>query len=169
MECLYRIMKHVDREIDRLELLGFIAGLAVVAVSMSSGFIWAYQGQLIPVYIAGAASWTGYIAAHYAVTGVFVDGDFKDELKIENEPEKESEGNGDIRYISAITSQLRDATPNERHDLIGFIFGITVLITGIALLAYYVSIQNHGAATIGSSLFLAGYVIAHYYEIGVLL
>lgn len=66
--------------------IGFVAGMALTSASLSSGFIWACGSpcatwgllwtpdlQLPLVFGAALAAWWGYLVAHYAVAGTFVD------------------------------------------------------------------------------------------------
>lgn len=142
--------------------VGLIAGLGVTAASMSSGFIWASQGKVALVYVAGFFAWTGYMFAHYAVEGVFVD-------------DMSSEGDADSRAMTAdgtaedgaggALDQLREMMPDGLRA-IGFLAGIAVLVAGIAILAWYVRQENHLLGNLGSGMFLGGYVVAHYFDAG---
>jgi len=62
---------------------------------MSSGFIWASQGKVALVYVAGFFSWTGYAFAHYAVVGEFVDDVSEEEDTEEAEDSGGAEDTGD--------------------------------------------------------------------------
>lgn len=135
---------------------GMIVGLWITAASMSSGFIWASQGKVALVYVAGFFSWTGYITAHYAAIGVFVDDVDADE----------TDGDGTPDSLSA---RLRAILPIETWRAVGFLAGIAILVAGIAILAWYVRQENHLLGNLGSGLFLGGYVIAHYFDSGKLL
>lgn len=152
----------------------FVAGLAVTAASMSSGFIWASQGEVGRVYVAAFLSWTGYVVAHYAVTGVFVDPGGND-----SRPESDESGvarddvDGPVAFVrvhlrSAVAG-LRDVLPEEPRRAAGFVAGVVVLVAGITLLAFYVRQGNHLLGTVGSGMFLGGYALAHYFDHGVLL
>ncbi len=132
-----------------------VAGLAVTAASMSSGFIWAAQGDVLLVYVSGFFAWTGYISAHYAVTGVFVD----DMSGTESSSEMVSSDAADGGWLAVITA-------SDWRNTIGFLLGIVVLVTGIAILAWFVRQENHLLGNLGSGLFLAGYVVAHYFDAG---
>jgi len=72
-------------------MVGLVVGLGVTAASMSSGFIWASQGEVALVYVAGFFSWTGYAFAHYAVVGEFVDDVSEDEDSEVDEDSEEDE------------------------------------------------------------------------------
>lgn len=152
------------------QYLGLVVGLAITAMSMSSGFIWASQGHIPEVYVAGFLSWTGYLIAHKAVTGVFiddVDGPAGDNgTKDDDQNESDTPTRGIARRA---LSQLRSLTPAEPRKAVGFVGGIAVLVSGIAILAWYVRQGSHLRGNIGSGLFLGGYVIAHYYDSGKLL
>ncbi|WEL17794.1 putative membrane protein [Halorhabdus sp. SVX81] len=141
--------------------LGLIVGLAVTAASMSSGFIWASQGHVLLVYVAGFTSWSGYLIAHYAEEGVFVD--------------DMSEGSADAPTMngaadsgdagSGVLWQLRAILP-DGPAAFGFLAGIAILVAGIAILAWYVRLENHLLGNVGSGMFLGGYVLAHYFDSG---
>jgi hypothetical protein len=149
---------------------GFVAGLAITAMAMSAGFIWAYQGRPIPVYVAGFFSWTGYLVAHYSLTGVFVDGGEDDSA----EAEPESDGGADVGLANPVeyvrvhlgnaVAGLRDIIPDKPHRIVGFVAGVAILVTGIAVLAFYVRQENFLLGNVGSGMFLGGYALAHYFE-----
>lgn len=152
------------------QYLGLVGGLAITAMSMSSGFIWASQGRIARVYVAGFLCWTGYLVAHKAVTGVFiddVDGPAAEATADDGEQsESETPTSG---VVGRALSQVRSLAPADPLRAVGFVFGIAVLVSGIAILAWYVRQGNHLRGNIGSGLFLGGYVIAHYYDSGKLL
>lgn len=135
--------------------LGMVAGLGVTAASMSSGFIWAAQGNVLLVYVSGFFAWTGYISAHYAVTGVFVDDMDGTESGTKMVASDPTDG-GLVALLSA----------GDWRNTLGFLLGIVVLVTGIAILAWFVRQENHLLGNLGSGLFLAGYVVAHYFDAG---
>lgn len=153
---------------------GLIVGLATTAMSMSAGFIWASQGRVPLVYLAGFFSWTGYLVAHFAVTGVFVD-DLSDHVS-----ELESSTNGDssdgdphndnsddgIDSISDVITRIRNLAPEDPYAAVGFLAGIGILVAGIAILAWFVRQEAFLLGNIGSGMFLGGYVIAHYFDTG---
>jgi hypothetical protein len=132
---------------------GMLVGLWITAASMSSGFIWASQGRVALVYVAGFFSWTGYITAHYSAIGVFVD-------DVDGH-----ETGGDVDHDS-LAARLRAILPTEPWRAVGFVAGIAILVAGIAILAWYVRQENHLLGNLGSGLFLGGYVIAHYFDTG---
>lgn len=144
--------------------LGLVVGLAVTAISMSSGFIWAAQGKISLVYVAGFFSWSGYLFAHYAAIGVFVD-----DVDVEdaNGESTESEGDSDSgRSLRETVAAIRAIAPENTARAIGFVAGIVVLVAGIAILAWYVRQENHLLGNLGSGMFLGGYVVAHYFDSG---
>lgn len=167
-----------------VQSVGLVAGLGVTAMSMSSGFVWASQGKIALVYVAGFFSWTGYLFAHYAVMGVFVDDAGRDSV---NEPGRDGASNESKRVSEPVQTEVRkdgtDATRSVRQTItairdiapanilsaVGFVAGIIVLVTGIAILAWYVRQENHLLGNLGSGMFLVGYVIAHYFDSGKLL
>lgn len=152
--------------------IGFVGGLAVTAMSMSSGFIWASQEKAVLVYVAGFACWTGYLVAHLAVTGVFVDdvdgpeagtGASEDENSSADSGEQAGSAGSSWSVRSAL-AQLRAIAPENPWRAAGFVAGIAVLVAGIAILAWYVRQGNHLLGNVGSGMFLLGYVVAHYFD-----
>ncbi|MFB6310955.1 MAG: hypothetical protein ABEH64_07210 [Salinirussus sp.] len=131
-----------------------IVGLWITAASMSSGFIWASQGKIVHVYVAGFFAWAGYIIAHYGAIGVFID-DISAAEAVEGDDDGES-----------VLDRVRRIIVEEPLRVLGFLAGIAVLVSGIAILAWFVRLENHLLGTIGSGLFLIGYVIAHQFDSG---
>lgn len=121
--------------------IGFLVGLAMTSMGLSSGFIWASKGQAVLVVIAATAAWTGYLGAHYAVTGRFLDGDTR---------EKKGIGGREALHLDA----------RWQYPVVGI--GISILISGMVIGAVYINRGRHLATNIGGVLFLSGYVIAHY-------
>lgn len=158
-------------------ILGFVGGLSTTAMSMSSGFIWASQGRVTLVYLAGFLCWTGYLIAHKAVTGVFVDDVDGPESNMEEIAIDETTKGQNVAKNSSNSSwsiytvlmDLRSVAPADTKRALGFVAGIIILVVGIAILAWYVRQENHLLGNLGSGLFLAGYVIAHYFDSGKLL
>lgn len=162
--------------------LGMVVGLGVTAASMSSGFIWASQGKILPVYVAGFFAWTGYASAHYAVTGVFVDdmSDTGDDATAEPTPADGltavDGGAGDPTadwslsdHARHAVEEIRTMAPDGPLRTLGFLVGIAVLVAGIAILAWYVRQENHLLGNVGSGMFLGGYALAHYFDTGTFL
>jgi len=162
---------------DIVRGVGFVGGLSITAMSMSSGFIWASQGQIALVYVAGFFSWTGYLIAHRAATGVFVDnveGPQSERDVVVSDTQSEGQKSAETQteqnwsmYSTLI--RLRAIAPDNTGRAIGFIAGIAILVIGIAILAWYVRQEHHLLGNLGSGLFLSGYVIAHYFDSGKLL
>ncbi len=148
------------------QLLGVVVGLGITAMSMSSGFIWASQGRLPLVYVAGFLSWTGYLIAHKAATGVFVDDVDGPAAEVETTEDGNQTGDspGANGSLSMALSKLRSIAPEDTRRALGFVLGIAILVSGIAILAWYVRQENHLLGNVGSGLFLGGYVIAHYFD-----
>ena len=153
------------------QYFGLVVGLAITAMSMSSGFIWASQGRIPRVYLAGFLCWTGYLLAHKAVTGVFIDdvdgpaaGETEDDAEQDQDESETPTG-----VVARALSQVRSLAPADPRRAVGFVLGIVVLVSGIAILAWYVRQGNHLLGNVGSGLFLGGYVIAHYFDSGKLL
>lgn len=136
-------------------------GLALTAVSFSSGLIWASRGQIPLVYLAGVATWVGYIVAHYGETGVFVD--HVPGPSVGNDAEQESSPAGGTSNDGTV-ALLRGLLPDEDRRAAGFLFGNVILVVGIAVLAWYVRQEAFLLAPLGSGLFLVGYAVAHYFD-----
>jgi hypothetical protein len=143
--------------------VGLVVGLGITAASMASGFIWASRGEVMLVYLAGFSSWTGYLVAHYAVTGVFVDDMSESEEESESGTLDSEPSETEVRSVGA---QLRHLAPEDPVDAFGFVAGIVILVAGIALLAWFVRQENFLLGNIGSGMFLAGYAISHYFDSG---
>lgn len=145
----------------------FLTGLGLTAASMSSGFIWASQAKIPLVYLAGFTSWSGYLIAHYGAVGVFVD-------DVDSSPSDESEATTHSEHADTTTDNGTDGTlsaileilPDDPRQTAGFVTGIGVLVAGIAILAWFVRLENHLLGNVGSGMFLGGYVIAHYFDTG---
>jgi hypothetical protein len=150
---------------DAGRALGFVGGLAVTAMSMASGFIWASQGQVALVYVAGFFSWTGYLVAHRGVTGDFVDEANGPEQDTDEDDETDGD-DGSGWSVRGALAQLRAIAPADPLRAVGFVAGIAILVVGIAVLAWYVRQENHLLGNLGSGMFLGGYVIAHYFDTG---
>ncbi|CCQ34657.1 hypothetical protein HLRTI_001635 [Halorhabdus tiamatea SARL4B] len=157
-----RQSQSTDSPIARVgSAVGLILGLAITAGSMSSGFIWASQGEVLLVYVAGFTSWSGYLVAHYAEEGVFVDdmGESTDAPTMNGAADTGGQGAG------GVLGQLRAILP-DGPAAFGFLAGIVILVAGIAILAWYVRMENHLLGNVGSGMFLGGYVLAHYFDSG---
>jgi len=141
---------------------GLLVGLAITAASMSSGFIWASQGHVLLVYVAGFTSWSGYLIAHYAEEGVFVD-----DMSEVSADAPTMNGTADVSDAGdgGVLEQLRAILP-DGPAAFGFLAGVAILVAGIAILAWYVRMENHLLGNVGSGMFLGGYVIAHYFDAG---
>jgi hypothetical protein len=146
-----------------LQYAGLVVGLAITSMSMSSGFIWAMQGKLPQTYVAGFFSWFGYVLAHYATTGLFVD-----EGKETDEFEADATGSEDGDVAKAVGNLTAAMRANPVRTVIGVV-GIVTLVVGIATFTIYVSAENHLLGNVGGGLFLGGYAIAHYAETGLFL
>jgi hypothetical protein len=161
------IERHADSTaLTALQYLGLVVGLAVTSMSMSSGFIWASQGKLALTYVAGFCAWSGYVVAHFAVTGLFVD-----PRKATDEFEADATGgdpDGDGGLGTALATLLAEMRANPARTVVGVV-GIGTLVVGIATFTVYVSAANHLLGNLGGALFLGGYAIAHYAETGLFL
>lgn len=147
--------------------LGLVVGLAVTAMSMSSGFIWASQSEIGLVYVAGFFSWTGYLFAHYAAIGVFVDDVDVEDANGNATADDADDESGDLgQSLRQTATAVRAIAPENTVRAIGFVAGIVILVSGIAILAWFVRQENHLLGNLGSGMFLGGYVIAHYFDSG---
>lgn len=128
--------------------LGVLAGLGCTSVGLSSGFIWASQDRAPLVVAAATLAWVGYLGAHYAATGHFLD--------------------SDSRSVDGIGG--REALDlGSRWRYLVVVGGVAVLIAGMVVGAVFINRGNHLATNVGGVLFLGGYVIAHYGATGELL
>lgn len=157
-----------------VRIIGFLAGLALTSFSLSSGFIWVCGARCVDAsvvwttnrrvplaFLAAFAAWWGYLVAHRAVTGQFVD---------PGNPDK----GGDEGIAPAGPRSLRERAvaavgglvPPGRTRLAGFVLGIAMLVSGIVVGFVYIRQGNHLLTNVGGALFLGGYVVAHYAETG---
>lgn len=120
--------------------LGFVGGLALTSLSLSSGFVWAYQGRAPLVVAAATGAWVGYLFAHYAATGTFVD----------------DVGNG----------SGSGGGPDGLTRYAGIAVGVAVLVAGMYVGAGTIRAEDHLLTNVGGVLFLGGYVVAHYAATG---
>jgi len=140
---------------------GVVLGLGVTSVSLSSGFIWAYQGRAVPVFAAAFFAWAGYLFAHYATTGQFVDaGDADDSPLDVDDPSADA----DDSPVDA-----SGILPDSAWHTAGIVGGALVLIAGMVVGVVYIRAENHLLTNVGGVLFLGGYVVAHYADTGTLL
>ena len=151
--------------VTALQYVGLVVGLAVTSMSMSSGFIWASQGELLLTYVAGVTSWTGYVVAHFAVTGLFVD-PRKESDEFEAHATGDADGDGGL--ADALSTLVGGMRANPGRTVVGIV-GIASLVVGIATFTVYVSAGNHLLGNVGGGLFLGGYAVAHYAETGLFL
>lgn len=149
-----RVHNHDDVTIRNVA--GLISGLGVCSVSLSTGFIWAcgLQCDLQPiiwtpvrqpwlVLLAAFTAWWGYLFAHLATAGHFIDASSHDH--------EEAPRSGGI-------------VPDSRARQIGVVAGVVVLIVGMVVGVVYIRQGNHLLTNVGGALFLGGYTIAHYAE-----
>jgi hypothetical protein len=96
---------------------------------------------------------------------VFVDDVDGPAAEANQDSDNQGEGNSGTNWsVSTALSKFRSIAPEDTKRAIGFVFGIAVLVSGIAILAWYVRLENHLLGNVGSGLFLGGYVIAHYFD-----
>lgn len=138
---------------------GLVAGLGLAAVSMAAGYVWALEGHVLRVYLAGTASWIGYLLAHYAVTGVPVDPIGEGAPSVTDPTADKGE--------KVAVGDLRSALPADARTAAGFLLGVIIIVVGVAMLAVFVAERNVPLAAVGAGLFLFGYAIAHQIEAGV--
>lgn len=128
-------------DLDTGQAVGFVVGLGTTSTALSSGFIWASQGRAVLTVLAATAAWCGYLGAHYAVTGRFLDSDTR-----------ETDGIGGREALEL------DAT----WQYLAVVAGVAILVAGMVIGTVYINRGNHLATNVGGVLFLGGYVIAHY-------
>lgn len=129
------------RELTARQAAGFLSGLGTTSVALSSGFIWASQGRALLTVLAATAAWCGYLGAHYAVTGRFLDSDTRS-----------TDGIGGREALELDAS----------WQYVAVVAGVAILIAGMVVGTVYINRGNHLATNIGGILFLGGYVVAHY-------
>lgn len=143
--------------------VGFVGGLLATSAALSSGFIWAYQGFTGRVFLAAFVAWTGYLCAHYAATGRYVD----------PAEEADARSDGGAGSGGGPTVPIRDATENVVPEAtwrrVGVSLGVATLVAGVVVGVFYVRAEDHLLTNVGGILFLSGYVIAHYAETNALL
>lgn len=141
---------------DRWQALGFLAGLGLTSVSLSSGFIWAKQGAAPLVFAAAFGAWWGYLFAHYALTGEFIDAATHDDP-----PPTERD------LAARARAAVAAAVPDDPLRRLGVVVGTAVLVAGMVVGVVYIREGNHLMTNVGGFLFLGGYAIAHYVETGI--
>lgn len=142
----------------------FAAGFALTAVFLNAGFVWAARGNLLTVYLAAFATWTGYLVAHYGATGILVD-DIDGSMQELSTVPTGTEPN----WQTGTLAVLRGIVPRDTRRALGFCVGIALFVAGIALIAWFVRQEALLTGTLGTGTFLAGYVVAHYFDTGLLL
>jgi hypothetical protein len=137
--------------------LGLLAGLGLTSASLSSGFIWACgapcvrdpvvwtaENRGLLVFAASFAAWWGYLLAHYAWTGAFIDASAHD----------------------TSTDAVETGNDVTVPTLAGVFLGVGVLVLGMVLGVVFIQRGNHLLTNVGGVFFLGGFVIAHYFETG---
>lgn len=127
-------------------------------MSLSTGFIWACGGECVSdpvvwttsrheflVFVAAFVAWWGYLFAHYAWTGSFIDDSIHDD---------EQQGHDHGRIENPWIRRLSVAS------------GAGILVLGMVIGILFIRQGNHLMTNLGGILFLGGYVIAHYAETG---
>jgi len=154
---------------------GFAGGMALCSVSLSSGFIWVCgdtcvgeavlwtPDRRVPLaFLAAFLAWWGYLLAHRAVTGQFVDSGSHGESDAD-----ESSGPGWAEApVGWGVAAARGVAPPTRTRQVGMLFGLAALVAGIVVGFVYIRQGNHLLTNVGGALFLGGYVLAHQAETG---
>ncbi|KAB1190669.1 MULTISPECIES: hypothetical protein [Haloferax] len=144
---------------DGRRWVGLLFGLGLTSTSLSSGFIWACGADCVKnpvvwteplriplVFVASFLAWWGYLLAHQAWTGQFVD----------------ESAFGDTH--SQHHTDVLDAIPIP--NVVGVAAGVAVLVVGMVVGVVYIRQGNHLMTNLGGVCFLGGFVIAHYFETG---
>jgi hypothetical protein len=156
-------------------LAGFLGGMGLCSVSLSSGFIWVCGGTCVAdplvwtpdrrvalAFVAAFFAWWGYLLAHRAVTGRFVDA---------GGPEDDGDDGGDAppwtdAPVARVRAAVRAVAPPTRTRQAGMVLGVATLVAGIVVGFVYIRQGNHLLTNVGGALFLGGYVLAHQAETG---
>lgn len=157
------------------QLLGFGGGMALCSVSLSSGFIWVCgstcvsdpvvwtAGRRVPLaFVAAFLAWWGYLLAHRAVTGRFVDSG-------SHGTSEDADGEGPAwteAPVLAALAAVRGVAPPSRTRQTLMVLGLGALVGGIVVGFVYIRQGNHLLTNVGGALFLGGYVLAHQAETG---
>lgn len=173
--------------------VGVGGGLGLTSASLSSGFIWACgrpctspsetllwaPGRQAPlVFLAALTAWWGYLLAHYAATGEFIDasghygGDSESAADGSGRPAGVAHSPGGhpvATSLSRVRSSVAATVPDSRLRRAGVVVGAGVLVAGMVVGVVYIRRGDHLMTNVGGVLFLGGYVVAHYAETGQLL
>lgn len=117
----------------------FLGGMGLCAGSLGTGLAWAMNGITTYSVVAALTSWLGYLTAHYAATGKFLDGIGTEEW--------------DGKWMGRVSL------------LVGGGLGVV----GIGIIASGLQDGGLVVPNIGAGVFLTGYVITHYGVTGELL
>lgn len=160
---------------DPARIIGFLAGLTLASVSLSSGFIWVCgqscvqdgiiwtSERRVPLaFLAAWSFWWGYLIAHRSVTGRFIDPGSSEQA---GSPEPSDQDDND--RAATLSHVISAKLPSGKVRIAGFLIGISMLVSGIAVGFIYIRQGNHLLTNIGGFLFFSGYVIAHYTDTGV--
>lgn len=120
--------------------VGVILGMLVVAVATSFALFYVRQDETISVFAASTLAWFGYLFAHYAATGRFID----------QRPEQHM-------------------FPSSRHKIIAGVVGVLVVTAGVTIWIVSLGRGDLVFSIVGACIFLLGYLIAHYEFTGELL
>lgn len=134
--------------------------MALTSMSLSSGFIWACGARCLSdpiiwsadrheilVFTAAFTAWWGYLFAHYAWTGTFID--------LSNHSTEGDNG-------EHVDGQIED--PWLRRMVVTL--GVAILVSGMIVGVIFIREGDHVMTNIGGALFLGGYLIGHYAETG---
>lgn len=137
---------HEPQHPSMRRLAGTAGGLAVTALALGSGSIWAYQGRPSPVFFAAGLAWLGYLIAHYAAAGTWLD--TRSQHRLERD---------------------RSLVVKDPRRVGGFLAGVSVLVSAMYLGSIHIPSADYLVTNIAGVLFLGGYVLSHYYRTGTLL
>ncbi|MDY6770472.1 MAG: hypothetical protein SV186_00780 [Candidatus Nanohaloarchaea archaeon] len=113
--------------------LGFYGGLAGLSISIAWGLLAAKQGHPLQAWTSMTIAWSGYLVSHYAETGRCIDPKYR-------EPQ----------------------VPEDTSNISGSLIGIVTLLIGVIVAANGLHSTDFLLTVLGSTLFVAGYMIAHH-------
>lgn len=139
--------------------LGLLGGLFVTSTSLSTGFIWACgtpcvdgaivwtPARRVPlVLLASFLAWWGYLFAHYAWTGVFID----------------ASGHGE----GAVHDDVDRVESLPIPAVVGVTLGVATLVVGMVIGVFSIRQGDHLVTNVAGVFFLGGFVVAHFFETG---
>lgn len=158
-------------------VVGFAGGMGLCSVSLSSGFIWVCGGTCVSdpliwtadrrvplAFVAAFLAWWGYLLAHRAVTGQFVD---SGSHGADGDGRDDTDGPGLLEApVARVLAAVRAVAPPTRTRQTVMLVGLGALVGGIVVGFVYIRQGNHLLTNVGGALFLGGYVLAHQAETG---